>query len=87
MPNVAIQVIPNETGAHPGLDNNFSILQFNGLVSDIVYTEGLFGWLFLEQSGDVERYHRVFETLRTSALNEKDSIAFITKIADDLKGG
>jgi len=87
LPNVTIQVIPYEAGAHPAPDTNFSILEFNGSAPDMVYTEGLFGWIFLEQPGDVERYHRVFEILRTAALNEEDSIAFIAKMARDLRGG
>jgi transcriptional regulator with XRE-family HTH domain len=64
LPNVTLQVIPYRTGAHPAPDSNFTILEFKRSVPDMVYTEGLVGWIFLERPQEVERYQRLFEVSR-----------------------
>lgn len=81
-PNVRVQVLPFEAGAHPAMESNFCILALDQpLVSDVVYVEGLVGNIYLERPADVERYRRVFSRLRTMALNEADSISLITRLA------
>lgn len=80
--NVTVQVIPFDVGAHPAMDSNFCILNFEqSLVSDIVYVEGLVGNIYLERPADIERYRQIFSRLRTIALNPTDSISFITSIS------
>jgi transcriptional regulator with XRE-family HTH domain len=81
-PNVRVQVLPFEAGAHPAMESNFCILTLDQpLVSDVVYVEGLVGNVYLEKQSDVERYRRVFSRLRAIALNEPDSISLITRLA------
>lgn len=81
-PNVHIQVIPFEAGAHPAMESNFSILNFDQpLVSDVVYVEGLVGNIYLERPADVERYRQVFSHLHAMALNESSSVSLITRLA------
>jgi transcriptional regulator with XRE-family HTH domain len=80
-PAVTVQLIPFASGSHPGMDTNFTILQFNGPVSDVVYVEGLLGAHYLESPADLERYRGVFEHLRAIALSPKDSAARIRDIA------
>jgi transcriptional regulator with XRE-family HTH domain len=81
-PNVTVQVISFETGAHPAMESVFSILNFEQpLVSDIVYVEGLVGNIYLERPTDLERYRTIFSHLRTIALNPSDSISLLTRIA------
>ena len=78
--NVTVQVIPFETGAHPAMESNFSILNFEQpFVSGIVYVEGLVGNIYLERQADLERYRQIFSRLRSIALSPSDSISFITK--------
>jgi transcriptional regulator with XRE-family HTH domain len=82
LPNVTVQVISFETGAHPAMESIFSILDFEQpLVSDIAYVEGLVGNLYLERPTDLERYRKIFSHLRTIALNPSDSILLITRTA------
>jgi hypothetical protein len=69
---VTVQVIPLEAGAHPGMDSAFAVLQLE-TVSDVVYVEGLMGYFFLQNQGDVVRYRRAFEQLRAVALSPSDS--------------
>ena len=81
-PNVTVQIISFETGAHPAMESVFTILNFEqDLVSDIVYVEGLVGNIYLERPTDLERYRAIFSHLQTIALNPSDSISLLTGIA------
>ena len=83
-PNIEVQVITFETGAHPAMESDFSILNFGqSLVSDVVYVEGLVGNLLLEKPADIERYTQVFSRLSAIALNTSDSISLITRISEN----
>jgi transcriptional regulator with XRE-family HTH domain len=81
LPHIEIQVITYETGAHPAMESNFNILQFDLPTSSVVYVEGLVGWIYLDRPQDLDRYWQVFERLRTIALKPKDSIGLISEIA------
>ena len=77
MPNVTIQVIPYETGAHPALDSVFTILEFVSSAPGVVYVEGLIGYIYLEQPRDSVRYNQVFDHLSAMALRPEQSVAFL----------
>ena len=82
MPNVTIQVIPNEIGAHPAMDSDFNILEFDGgSAPSVVYVEGLVGYLYLERPPDLARYRRVIERLRAVSLNPQESVELMKEIA------
>jgi len=79
LPNVTVQVVSFEAGAHPAMESVFSILNFEQpLVPDIVYVEGLVGNIYLERPADLERYRRIFSHLSTIALNPAESISLLT---------
>ena len=80
--NVTIQVLTYDIGAHPAMESDLTILAFDEKAPSIVYVEGLVGQIYLERQTDVERYENVFDRLRTTALNPKDSAATITKIRE-----
>jgi transcriptional regulator with XRE-family HTH domain len=81
-PNVTVQVISCEVGAHPAMESVFTILGFGQpLVSDTVYVEGLVGNIYRERPADLDRYKRIFEHLQTIALDGPDSVAKIGRIA------
>jgi transcriptional regulator with XRE-family HTH domain len=69
---VVVQVIGLEAGAHPGMDSAFAVLELEE-VTDVVYVEGLMGYFFLQNQGDVVRYRRAFDQLRAIALSPADS--------------
>ena len=78
LPNVTVQVIPFEAGAHPGQDSTFMILEFEEpAASDVVYIEGLIGNVYLERTADLERYTQVFDDLCHVALDPERSIDLI----------
>lgn len=80
--NVSIRVVPYSVGAHPALESNFTILEFDGQAATVVYVEGLVGQIYLERRQDVERYLLALELLRDLALSPQDSIAFAARIRD-----
>jgi transcriptional regulator with XRE-family HTH domain len=79
-PNVTLQVIPFAAGAHPAMENMFTIIEFDDVAPPVVYVEGLMGWLFLERENDVARYTQVFKYLCEIALNPQESIELISEI-------
>jgi transcriptional regulator with XRE-family HTH domain len=82
LPRVTFQVIPFQAGAHPGLDSNFVILNFDQpMVNDVVYVEGVIGNFYLESAAELERYTRIFARLRSIALDPEGSAAMIRRIA------
>jgi transcriptional regulator with XRE-family HTH domain len=72
LPNVTVQVVPLEAGAHPGMDSAFSLLHLEE-VSDVVYVEGLIGDFYLQNANDLARYHRAFDQLRAIALSPDET--------------
>jgi transcriptional regulator with XRE-family HTH domain len=78
---VTIQVIPYAAGAHQAMDSTFRILEFgSSQVPDVVYVEGLVGYLYLDRPADVRRYEEAFESLSKVALTPKESVDLIAQI-------
>ncbi len=85
-PNVTLQVVPFEAGAHPGVLGSFVIMEFpvrNDV--DVVYTEALTSSLYLERDDDVSAYDRAFDRLRAAALDVGPSRRLVTQIAKELE--
>ena len=82
LPNVTVQVIPFEAGAHPGMDSTFIILGFEESVSDVVFVEGLIGSIYLKSRVDTDRYRSVFQFLQERSLDSERSIDKITSIKE-----
>lgn len=80
-PNVTVQVIPYSVGAHPALDSNFNILEFSGSAADIVYSEGMVGFIYLDRPEDINRYHEVFQHLSQIALPPDQSAELMLAVS------
>lgn len=83
-PNVTIQVIPFEVGAHSGMDGSFVILDFPADDPSIVYIESAAGGLFLEEDAEIRRYILMFEHLRAAALGLDATVDLLSAIAAEL---
>jgi transcriptional regulator with XRE-family HTH domain len=69
LPNVTIQIVPFDTGPHPGMIGSFTIVKFPDETDpDILYIEGQTGDIFAE-SEDVRWSHEVFNHMRAAALS------------------
>lgn len=85
-PNVTVQVLPLEAGAHPATTGEFTILAFPDLVApDVVYLENMTSDLYVEQEAEVYRYGMAFDRLRALAWPAGKSAAFLTTAADSIK--
>ena len=84
-PNVRLQVLPYEAGAHPALDSTFVLLEFRDPLGPMVYVEGLVGQVWLESPQDGQRYKQVFDRLQDMSLTEQNSAALIAKLGKEYK--
>lgn len=80
LPQVTLQVISYDFGAHPAMESNFGILELGESASNVVYVEGLAGWFYLERPQDLDRYDGVFKRLRSMALSPQESVELIRGI-------
>jgi transcriptional regulator with XRE-family HTH domain len=84
LPHITVQVLPFEVGAHPGLNGQYSILEFaDAADSSVVYIEGVTSDLYLEKASDVQKYTVMYEHLRAQALNVEQSLRRIEDVAKE----
>lgn len=81
LPNVAVQVLPYEVGAHPAMESNFTILELPDPTPGVVFVEGLIGSTYLERPEDIKRYLTVFKRLQDIALSPGDTVDFVANLS------
>ena len=82
LPNVTVQVIPYDAGAHPGMPGSFIVLEFpDPADQSLVYIDSMAGDLFLEYDMEIRRYILMFERLRAAALRPDESVTLLAAIA------
>ncbi|MEV7793162.1 helix-turn-helix transcriptional regulator [Streptomyces sp. NPDC087512] len=82
LPHITVQVLPFDVGAHPGINGQYSILEFADTAdSSVVYIEGVTSDLYLEKAQDVQKYTVMYEHLRAQALNVEQSRQLIEDVA------
>jgi transcriptional regulator with XRE-family HTH domain len=85
LPNVTLQVLPFDAGAHASMGTSFFLLQFTEPGDDaIVYIEDHTSSQYLETRADIERYTLVFDHLRATALSPEQSADFIGQAASGM---
>jgi transcriptional regulator with XRE-family HTH domain len=83
LPNVTVQVIPYDAGAHPGMHGSFIVLEFpDPADQSLVYLESMAGDLFLEDDTEIRRYILMFEHLRAAARRPDESATLLAAIAE-----
>lgn len=85
-PNIIVQVMPFERGAHAGMLSPFVLLEFPDPDIDpgVVYLEQRTSSLYLEGASDVTAYTLAIEHLRAGSLDPDQSVGLIRAIASDL---
>jgi transcriptional regulator with XRE-family HTH domain len=85
-PNITVQVITYDSGAHPGMPGAFVFMEFKDeLDPELVYVDTLAGDIFLEADDDIRRYRAMFDHLRAGALSPPDSAKLIASVAGGRK--
>ena len=77
-PNVTIQVLPFDAGAHPAMVGAFTMLTFPDADDiGVVHLESATSGLFLEEPEEIWVYDEIWSTLLANALSPDDSQAFL----------
>lgn len=83
-PHVSVRVLRLGAGPHLALSGVFTIVRFpEEIAAGVVYLQNLTRDLFIEDEKQVHRYDLAFEGLLQLALEEDESIAFISQIASE----
>ncbi len=80
-PNVTVQVVPAEAGAHVGLQGAFAIASVDGV--DTVYLEGPNQGQTIQTPAVVATVSAYFDTLRAEALPRATSRDLIKRVAEE----
>ena len=84
---VTVRVIPFEAGAHRGLSGPFTLLEFDGGLSDLLYIDAGRGEFASMVQGDdprIAEYRDDFELLLEDALSAEKSIDLIRSVAEEM---
>ncbi|WP_160573878.1 helix-turn-helix domain-containing protein [Actinomadura physcomitrii] len=84
--HITVQVIPFSAGMHPGLACSFTLLEY-AEDPTIVHIEMGRNALYLEQPEDIESHRLKYQHLLAAALDKDSSVAFLTKLRDQVKAG
>jgi transcriptional regulator with XRE-family HTH domain len=85
LPNVTLQVLPFDAGAHPAMVGSFSILRFpDQELPDVVYLEHLTSAIYLNKPEEVDQYLHVMESICVRAAAPDRTAELLGKILDEL---
>jgi transcriptional regulator with XRE-family HTH domain len=80
-PNITLQVLELEAGAHAAMSGAFSMLRFpDDLEMNVVYLEHERGAGYLERPTDLEHYGRVFGQVGRAALSPENTLTHLTSL-------
>jgi transcriptional regulator with XRE-family HTH domain len=85
LPNVTLLVMPNDLGAHAGLDGSLSLLQFEHGARPVVYVEGQAGNLYLERDEDLRRCQQRMNHILANAPRPDQSLALIRAVSEEMQ--
>ena len=84
-PNVTMQVLPFESGAHAASSGSFSVLEFPERTdADVVSIDSVAGMIFLEKDRDVRDRTEAFDRLRAAALSPAASADLVARVSREL---
>jgi transcriptional regulator with XRE-family HTH domain len=84
--HITIQIIPFARGAHPGLDGNFIILEFDDpSLDNLVHLESVNVVTVKDDIDLIGRYLDRFEILQEIALSPKESKDFLDQLIADMR--
>lgn len=73
-PNITVQILPYDKGAHGALNGSFTILDFpDPSEPSVAYVDSPGGNLYLQKSPDMRRFEKTHAELRGSALDKPES--------------
>lgn len=85
LPNVTLLVMPDDLGAHAGMDGPFAIFNFETGARPVVYVEGQAGNLYLEKDDDLRRCQQTMNHILAAAPDPERSLVLIRQAAKEMK--
>jgi hypothetical protein len=83
LPNVTLQVMPIDRGAHPAMVGAFSILRFGDQdLPDVVYLEHLTNALYLNKPEEVEQYLHAMDSICLRSSHPNDTAEILAGILE-----
>jgi transcriptional regulator with XRE-family HTH domain len=84
LPNVTLQVLGFDSGAHPAMVGSFSVLRFpDQELPDVVYLEHLTSASYLNKPDEVDRYLHVMESICVRAAPPEQTVELLDQILDE----
>jgi transcriptional regulator with XRE-family HTH domain len=85
-PGVTIEILPFSAGIHRGLIEDFSILEFEGDDSDVLYFEGARMTSFTrDETEEITLYRELFEEMRALSLGPEGTRDFLVDVVDKIR--
>ncbi|MBO3744765.1 helix-turn-helix domain-containing protein [Streptosporangiaceae bacterium NEAU-GS5] len=85
LPNVTLQILPFEVGAHAAAGGPFTILRFaEPDLPDVIYLEQLTSAVYLDKQSDIDDYAAVMNTLSIQAEPTEATPALLKTILKEL---
>ena len=85
LPNVTLQVLAFDAGAHPAMVGSFSVLRFpEEELPDVVYLEHLTSALYLNTPVDVDMYLNSLERICVGGAPPDQTVALLHQILEEL---
>ncbi|MGW0626117.1 helix-turn-helix domain-containing protein [Streptomyces sp. NPDC002758] len=82
-PNVTVQVLPFDAGAHVSMGYSFSYLSFEDVPGSVAYSEGLTTATYLDKPSDLSRHEEIFQRLVAASERPEKSIDMIRNTAEE----
>lgn len=83
-PNINIQILPFELGAHIGLTGPFSLLEFED-EPPVGHTEGTTGNIFLTKPRETRRCRLILQKLHEVALSPEETSSMIRRTIEEMQ--
>ncbi|PRY40514.1 helix-turn-helix protein [Umezawaea tangerina] len=84
LPNVTIQIVPLEAGAHAALEYTFTLLYIARARASIVYIESLATADYLARPQHAQTYNLAFESAQRTALSHEDMADYLRQTQNRL---
>jgi hypothetical protein len=80
-PNIVLQVIPANIGAHDGVNGSFVIADFDDAPS-VIYLENALAGMIVEKRQDVAAIRLTYDGLRSQALSRAATVELMKEVAN-----
>jgi transcriptional regulator with XRE-family HTH domain len=83
---ITVRIIPFESGEHGGLAGPFTLLEFDGNLSDMLYLDAGRTAIATIEGDDprIAEYADVFESLQETALSADESVTLLRRVAEEM---